>query len=123
MASNQKLYELLIYSNASWPMFDPSVKTCMEQHLQYLKTAGNVREVLIDNKYKGKYYGDFYAVLSDLGLAPKYHYLTLLLNGMTNPIEFVNQLTTVRLPDTDIIDQILSVYNTGKANLKTEPGQ
>lgn len=123
MPSNQKLYELLTYNSASFPMFEPVVKNIMTQHLQYLKTAGVTREAIIDNKYKGKYYGDFYAVLSELGLDPKYHYLTMLLNGLTNPIEFINQFDTVFIPDTDIIDQILAVYNTGKANLKTQPGE
>lgn len=123
MSSNQKLYELLTYNTASYPMFDPKFKNTLEQHLEYLKTAGTYRDVIIDNKYKGKYYGDFYAVLSDLGLPAKYHYITMLLNGLTNPIQFTNQFNTVFIPDTNIIDQILSVYNTGKENIKSEPGQ
>lgn len=123
MPSNQKLYELLTYNTASYPMFDPKFKNTLEQHMEYLKTAGTYRDVIIDNKYKGKYSGDFYAVLSDLGLPAKYHYITMLLNGLTNPIQFTNQFNTVFIPDTNIIDRILSVYNTGKENIKSEPGQ
>lgn len=123
MSSNKQLYELMVYTPASYPMFDPRVKTIMEQHLQYLKTAGNVRTSVIDNKYKGIYYGDFYAILNDIGLPAKYHYITLLLNGLTNPIDFVNQFDTVFIPDTSIIDKILMVYNTGKSDILAQPGQ
>lgn len=123
MTSNAKLYEMLIYTRASFPQFDPVVKNIMDSHLEYLKTTGNTQTLTIDNKYKGQYYGDFYAILNNLGINAKYHRIIMLLNGITNPIDYVGQLETVFVPDTTIIDQILSVYNTGKSKLLTEAGQ
>ncbi len=123
MANNEKLYQLLNYKKPSFPHFDDAFKNIVDSHLEYLKVAGGTRTEIIDNRYKGQFYGDFYAILNFFRIEPKYHRVIMLLNGLSNPIDYIGQFDTVFIPDTDIIDQILSVYNTGKKGLVTEPGE
>lgn len=118
-----KLFGRAIYSNDSAPYFQEDFSQVLDSHIEYLRKAGNPRVEAIDRRFLGQFRGDFYAVLSHLRVHPKYHRITMLLNGFTNPIEFNGQLDTVFIPDTDEIDGILAVYNTSRNKIVRQEGQ
>lgn len=123
MASNASLYQLLSQREGSAPHFDPVVKSIMDAHLEYIKSSDGSRIITIDNRFKGKYFGDFYAILDDAQIDQKYQRIVMLANGLTNPIDYVGQMETVFIPNIRTMDQILGVYNTGRNTYVTKPGQ
>lgn len=122
---NPILQQKLTYTASSNPFYNEDFRRVLDPHLEYLKTAGNVRkDVVINNDYAGQFKGDFYAILMNMNIVPKYHRIIMLANGFTNPIQYDGQIDRILIPDTDIMDNILMVYNTGKNKLKNNvPGE
>lgn len=119
-----ELFSMAIYSNESAPYFEPDFRQVLESHLEYLKVTGQYRTEIVNNKYMGQYIGDFYAILQGMQINARYHWIVMRLNGFTSPIQYSGQLLEIFIPDTNVIDSIYSVYNTGKSKLKLEtPGQ
>lgn len=117
---SKKLYQNLIYGNETAIFFDPHFIQTLDAHIEYLKTAGNTEVKMVDRKLLGQYIGDFYAILQDMGYSYKYHRIIMLMNGLTNPMEYTGQFYEILIPDLSIIDGILAVYNTGKNKLHTD---
>ena len=116
-AMASKLNQSLIYSKESDPYYDPDFCQVLDSHKEWLRTAGAPTYQDIDVKFLGQYRGDFFSALFDLGIDARYHRITMLLNGLTNPSEYTGQFTSVFVPDPAKISQILSAYNTGKRKL------
>lgn len=121
---NRLLREVLIYNTSTYPYFNGNLKQVLDSHLEYLKNTGNRKYEPLNPEFRGKYIGDFYSVLNDLLIPPKYHRVIMLLNGLTNPIQYDGLGKAVFIPDLQLIEGILSVYNTGRGKLRLdEPGQ
>lgn len=116
----KKLNQSLIYGTEALPYFDKNFMQILDSHIEYLKTAGTPTEKVIESRYLGQYYGDFYNILNDAGISAKYHRVILLMNGLTSPIQYAGQFLTYLCPDFAKVDQILGAYNTGKKNLRTD---
>ena len=118
---NQTLKSSLVYGDNSKPFFDPNFRNILDSHLEYLKVTGNVElDASVDTDYMGQFHGDFYAILTHMNITPKYHRIIMLMNGLTNPIQYEGQLTSLIIPDLTVIDRIMSVYNTGKGSLRLD---
>lgn len=121
---NRLLREDLIINSSSTSFYNPDFMQVLDSHREYFRTAGNPEYRVIDSESKGRYIGDFYAVLHDMRIAPKYHRIVMQLNGITNPIQYDNQLLQVFIPDFSKIDRLLSIYNSGVKSLKlSQEGQ
>lgn len=119
----KKLFEMSIFDSKSAAFFQKDFSSVLDSHLEYLKTAGQTRVENVDVRYIGQYIGDFYAVLSDLKIAPKYHRIVMLLNGFTNPINYDGKLRQIFIPDTTEIDSLLQIYNTARSKIVLQEGQ
>lgn len=117
---SKKLYQNLIYGDETSVFFDAHFMQTLDSHIEYLKTAGKPELKMIDQKFIGQYIGDFYAILQDMGYPAKYHRVTMLINGLTSPTQFVGQFMEILIPDLSVIDGILAVYNTGKSKLHND---
>ena len=116
----KKLFQSATYGAESTPYFREDFQQTLDSHLEYLKVNGNTRTVDVDPKSIGKASGDFYVILTDLNLHPKYHRTTLLLNGFTSPNQYSGENMKVFIPDTTIIDKLLTIYNTSKSKNKAD---
>lgn len=115
---NSLLSSSLVYTSSSNPFYNADFRKMLDPHLHWLKTAGNVRHnVQVPSSYMGAFIGDFYAVLTVLGIQPKFHRIVMLINGLTNPVQYDGQITELTIPDVDLMDSILMVYNTGRSKL------
>lgn len=115
---NSLLATNLIYNSSSYPFYDENFRLMLDPHMHWLKTAGNVQPAVpVPTSHMGTFIGDFYAILQKLDIPAKYHRIILLMNGYTNPIQYDGTKETILIPDTDIMDEILMVYNTGKSKL------
>lgn len=117
---NSILMNELSYSASSNMFFEPDFQQTLDSHVQLLKTQGKVSVVEVDDRYKGQYTGDFYAILNTMRVNPKYHRIVGLMNGITNPIYYNNELDHILLPDESVIDGVLMVYNTGRRFLNLD---
>lgn len=121
---NNALFSKAVYDAQSFPFYEEDFCQVLDSHLTYLRENGNTTVRVVDNKYMGAFLGDFYAILSNMQIDPRYHRIIMLLNGLTNPINYDGQLKQIFIPDLTLIDVIFSVYNTGKHKLKLDiPGQ
>lgn len=115
---NHLLASSLIYTSSSNPYYDINFRQMLDPHLQWLKTHGNVQhDVIIPQTHMGAFIGDFYAALQVLEIDAKYHRIIMLANGLTNPIYYRGQFDRIIVPDKGMMDRLLMIYNTGKANL------
>lgn len=120
----KKLNQSLVYTSDSGIYYDENYMQIMDSFIEYFKRAGSVTEKTIESRYLGQYYGDFYNMLNDAGISMKYHRIILLMNGMTNPIQYTGQFLTYHCPDFSKVDQVLGAYNTGKKHLRLDvPGE
>ena len=75
-------------------------------HKSYLLRFSNLLpiEPLVADKYRG----DFYGLLDQLNIGIKYHYPTLLINGLDSPQEYNGETVIFVLSQNNEIDRILN---------------
>jgi hypothetical protein len=67
--------------------YEMRFRNIVETHLNILKReAVAFTDVAPDKIYQ--YEGDFYGLLSEMGIEPQYHWIYLRVNDMTNPNQF-----------------------------------
>jgi hypothetical protein len=92
--------------------FDPGFMSTMESHLAYLASHQSTTTVQLDPLRVQVHLGDFYGMLSEIGIEQNLHWIIARLNGMHSPSEFDETVTSVLVPDRAVIDRIRISYAT-----------
>lgn len=71
--------------------FNPKFRAVIEDHLNILKTA-NVSIEPIDLQLFWKYEGNFYGLLTEMGIKMNLHWIYLRVNGFHHPFEFAKEV-------------------------------
>ncbi len=80
----------------------------LRSYLDVLISTATVQT--LDNLYTYKYFNDFYGILNELGINPRYHPITLRMNNITDTGLYNPNITSILIPNTSTIDQIASVF-------------
>lgn len=118
-----KIFQGSIFNTDAGLYFDRDLMQVMDSHQEYLKTAGKVTFMDIPEASLGNYKGDFFAVLTDFQIAPKYHRIIMQLNGFTSPTDYAGTQFRVLIPDIQVIETIAGVYMTGRSGLRLNDTQ
>lgn len=90
------------YTNATF-------KQVIEDHLTYLKTHTSTKSGPIPPELAGRYPGDYYSLLLHLGIPADQWWITLRLNGMTNPSQFIGTEDTIVMCDIGEIKRLYAI--------------
>jgi hypothetical protein len=102
-----------IHNLATEPMTD----TCSDKYLLSVELhrahisslQGTV--LTVDPMLNTKCKGDFFALLNELDVEKKYHFIVMEHNGYRHPSDYKTDIITVNVPDTSELDTILTLSN------------
>jgi hypothetical protein len=96
--------------------YEAGYRVAIETHLPVIRR--NIQEhVSITERQKRMYAGDFYGLLSELGVAVPHQWPTLRANGYHSPADFHGEVDTVYTYTPSIFKEILDQYLTTQARL------
>ncbi len=81
-------------------------------YMPYFKITANVTYETPDNHTLYKYDGDFFGLLEELGIPKKYHFGTMVLNGLRSSGDYTSaKMSAIATLDTSQIDLLESIYS------------
>jgi len=108
--------DALAVSRGKSDYYAPGYRVSIEAHLPVIRA--NVQEyVSITERQKRMYAGDFYGLLSELGVAVPHQWATMRANGYHSPADFHGEVDTVYTYAPSIFKEILDQYLTTQARL------
>lgn len=67
-------------------------------------------ERIIDKHLAYRYQGNFFGLLNELGIDPKFHMFILYFNGYTSPYQYTGDNLTIYLPNLTSIENNIALY-------------
>lgn len=96
------------------PYFKKGFRRVIEDHLGVIANeAFTYHEVTPVDAYR--FNGNFYGLLSVIGVPFELYWVTLRLNQMTHPNQYRESVKAIKLPDEDYIYSLLSIHRTIRA--------
>lgn len=100
--------------NSSFNMYyDRDFMSMIEYHLPHLRTLSSTESHTVDPVKRHVYEGDLYGYLTVHSIPQHLQWITLRVNDMHSPIEFVDQ-DTILIPAQSDIDEMARTYRTVK---------
>ena len=93
--------------------YDRDFMSMIEYHLPHLRTLSSTESHPVDPVKRHMYEGDFYGYLTVHSIPQYLHWITLRLNHMHNPIDFVDQ-DNILIPASSDIEEFARTYRTEK---------
>lgn len=93
---------------------DYFINVVMNSYMDILIANSEVVPLAIDATVK--YMGDFYGILNDMGINPKYFPIILRMNGFSDTGLYNTDITSIIIPDSSFIDSIANSYSNTVAN-------
>lgn len=100
----------LVNDNYDPMVLDPEFIDLMEHYMYFIRSSSVVKVVSTITHDTYKYMGDFYGLLSIMGVPKQMHWITLRLNNLTNPCDFNTGISHLLIPDENFINGILEKY-------------
>lgn len=91
---------------------DPKYIDMLESHLTYFRTLNTNTLIAVSNQLNYKYEGDFYGLLTELGVDRNHHYLVMRLNGLAHSGDYKGNLDNVLIPDISEVNLLTNIYRT-----------
>lgn len=85
----------------------------IEDHLTYLRTIQGVQVITITNVQCAKFQGDFFGLLVEMRIEPKFHHAIMRVNNLLSSADFTGNINQIVLPPTQEIDMLKNLYQTG----------
>jgi len=99
--------------NGASVYYDPDFRVMIETHLNHLRSHEKTQSVVIDEHRVFRQESDFYGLLLELDISPKYFWILLRVNGYEHPGDFVNK-NTVIMPAIEEIERLKSMHLANK---------
>lgn len=103
------------YENSVY--FEPSFHRNLLDHLELIKRSVSTQPLLIEGDVAYHSKGDLYQVFRQIGLSPKYWWITMVINNITSPEQYDGERTSFILPDLSYIDELYLIYSTKEGNV------
>lgn len=100
------LVDDLMYSPGPDIYYDDGFRNVLEDHMTYLRTSAVTKNVEVDVLSSYKYQADLFGYLYLRNIPAFLHWVVMRMNRMTEPMEFGPSITTLLLPDPNMIEQI-----------------
>ncbi len=101
---------LVSYENPLY--FEPKFQRMLSDHLVKIKESVGTQPMVVETNVAYHAKGDLYMVFRQMGLSPKYWWITMIINNITSPEQYDGERTNFILPDYDYIDELYQMFNT-----------
>lgn len=92
---------------------DPGFRLALETHRRFFLQQGNYEVHVVDDHKAYKYRHDLQGYLTSVNVPMNLHFVTMRLNGMTSPTEFVySRFKGLLVPTQTAFKDVLSRYRT-----------
>lgn len=91
--------------------YDQTFRDVLEMHIPYFR-ANYTHSLTVETPAAQRHQGDFQGLLIELGVAPRYHWFTMRLNGLHNPTEYDKEMLTVLIPEFSAIETLKTRHRT-----------
>lgn len=92
--------------------FNPGFLVLLESHLTYLRTSATLQSTAVSGLQKSKFEGDFYGLLTDLGIDYRFHYIVLRVNGYDSSADYRGESDAIVVPALSDIDMLKNIFLT-----------
>ncbi len=92
--------------------YDENVRVMLESHMPYYRNHPDVSVVPLDPQLAYKYRGDFQGLLLEMNINACYHWFYMRLNDLDSFDRVDTDLTMLRMVPVNVIDQLLSIYQS-----------
>lgn len=90
--------------------YTPQFRQIVEDHLTYLKDHPSTETITIDPQTAVRGDGDLVSVLLDYTIPKHQHWMIMRLNGMSSPMDYTQDRTTLRIPGTNVLEQLIKRF-------------
>ncbi len=91
-------------------IYTPGFRNLIENHLQYLKKEVSTKIINIDAHLEYKNQGDFYGLLIDLKVNVDLFWITMRLNDLHSPADYIPYIKIILVPTNNKITELLTRY-------------
>ncbi len=109
MKNASSLYNSLPTQNTQI-IFDDKFRNVMEDHIPALLANGNTIIQSVDPATAYEFSNDFYGLLDSLGVPWYMQWITLRVNGLSDPSDYTSDKTAIIIPPSAFINQLLNLY-------------
>lgn len=92
--------------------FSSAFRVVLEDHMTYLRTHPTTTAIVFNGQELEKYYGDLAGILSFKGIPSIHHWIVMRMNNMTAMTDLVSTITSVIVPNVQLIDKLRQAYMT-----------
>lgn len=96
--------------NTGKDIINRKVNNRWEQYLNFIKKNSSYEDVLLETAYASADAFDLYATFTKMGIAERFHYPLLRLNGYRNPSEFTGENRKLKIYAADFMESIYVKY-------------
>lgn len=89
-------------------------RTCIEDHLDWLRSHSENKAVVPTDNLGVKNFGDFYGLLIDLDVPSKYHWVTMRMNDYESPFDYNGNYNSVIIPNFRVIENLLNKFSVNR---------
>lgn len=90
--------------------YEEGFRIILEDHMTYLRTHPNTKTMQIESFKAYKYTGDLFGLLAEYNIPTELNWVVLRMNNMTTPTECGEDLKTLLMPDSQVIERMRSLY-------------
>lgn len=102
----------LMASEGESVFYEDGFRRMLETHQVWLAQQEDTTSRPIEPHDAMKYKGDFFGLLVRLGIPAQYHYIVMVMNGITGPQDNDERLRTLIVPSRAMIDRLRTRYKT-----------
>lgn len=81
-----------------------------EQYLNFIKKNSSYEEITIETAYASADAFDLYAIFTKMGIAERFQYPLMRLNGYKNPSEFTGENRNLKIYAADFMESVYIKY-------------
>lgn len=94
--------------------YTDGLRQMYEDHMSYLKTHAKTKSTDINANDAYRFEGDFFGLLEKMKIAKHFHWIIMRVNDMTNMNQSTAELTTIIVPDFELMERLKNIYLTKK---------
>lgn len=95
--------------------YSEGFQSMLENHIFTLARHTGAQLIVIEPTRAYQYEGDFFGLLTSLGVPSQYHWATMRCNGFYSPTDFKSDTTSITHPPFEQIDELQAIYTSSSS--------
>lgn len=104
-----------ILDSVSPVYYSEPFQSMLENHIFTLARHSGAQVIPIEPSHAYQYEGDFFGLLTSLGVPSQYHWTTMRCNGYYSPVDFRSDVVSITQPPFEQIDELQAIYTSSSS--------